>query len=530
MTRVKTKGRESPTVEAQQPRMITAGVQDLVQEFDDFLVIPSQEQWNNKSITVRNKYDVYLSMVDFDSELSSALVRISAVVTKAYDQPAITSDGNQELLTDVKEILGELSFDQILPNIVHDVSRDGDLVQASRKRYKRNSTTLKNLDDVYPLPINILTAVDDGVKIGMNSEYVIREPTKYILNEQIGIPGLTNTVEYPADTVWHISLNNRGNWSKDRLGRNTFGVWGTSPFESLKNMVRWKYQSIRDDIAWRHENVPRTDHALELGAVLDINLYSGTVDERIMLALAAAQSILVNYRTGLTNSTATDTTIDVTQGYVHDTNTVVKQIGGNNTYADCLDIVKKVDMSIATRLGVPLSALGYESNSSYAIGKVTVTFMNTFGLQLLSAIQIGTFDFVKRVLSARGKTYPKSDWNELFLNYNVTDFAELKELIEAWTTAYKHGLVRLGEGRAGIGQSPIDETDDETDPNNQFHPNLFQQSPFADKNGLSLEDAQKKGDEGGDPALYASLNNTMPIEQKVAILSQRIRDLEDAVN
>jgi len=528
MSRIKHK-KVTAVEKPRNPVTITAGVQDLVQEFDDFLAIPSQERSYNVSTNVRNKYDVYLSMLDFDSEISSALVRISAVVTKAYDKPAITSKGNPDLLEQVKEVLGELSFDQILPNIVHDVSRDGDLVQAPTKLYKRKSTILKNVENVYPLPINILTAIDNGVKTGMIGNYVIRTPTKYILNEQRGIPGVTDTTEYPADIVWHISLNNRGNWSKDRLGRNTFGIWGTSPLESLKNMVRWKYQSIRDDIAWRHENVPRIDHALELGAVLDLNLYSGTDDERIDAAWAAANKILLNYRLGLTNaSNDTDTTIDVTQGYVHDTGTVIKQLGGNNTYADCLDIVKKVDMSIATRLGVPLSALGYESNSSYAIGKVTVTFMNTFGLQLLSAIQIGTFDFVKRILEARGSKYPKSDWNEIFLNYNVTDFAELKELIEAWTTAYKHGLVRLGEGRAGIGESPIDESDDVNDPNNQFHPNLFQQSPFAQKDGLTLEDAQKKGDEGGDPALYASLNNPMPIEQKVAILSQRIRDLEDA--
>ena len=516
------------------PVHVAARVQDLVQEFDDFLVIPAQERWTNKSVTVRNKYDVYNSMEEFDSEISSSLVRISAVVTKAYDQPAITAKGNPDLLKDVKEILGELSFDQILPNIVHDVSKDGDIVQVPATLYKRASTSLKNLDDVYPLPINILTAVDDGVGAGTISGYVIRRPTKYILNENRSSQGSTNTQEYPASVVWHISLNNRGNWSKDILGRDTFGVWGTSPLDSLKNMVRWKYQSIRDDIAWRHENVPRIDHSLELGAVLDINLYPGTVEERIDLALAAAQKILINYRAGLSNANASDTTVDVTQGYVHDNNTEVKQIGGNNTYADCLDIVKKVDMSIATRLGVPLSALGYESNSSYAIGKVTVTFMNTFGLQLLSAIQIGTFDFVKRILAARGIVYPKSDWNEIFLNYNVTDFAELKELIEAWTTAYKHGLVRLGEGRAGIGQSPIDDSDDDTDPNNQFHPNLFQNSPFTDNNGngdgLSLEDAQKIGDEGGDPALYASVNKPMPIEQKIAIMSQQLRDMEERLD
>jgi hypothetical protein len=161
--------------------------------------------------------------------------------------------------------------------------------------------------------------------------------------------------------------------------------------------------------------------------------------------------------------------------------------------------------------------------------------MNTFGLQLLSAIQIGTFDFVKRILAARGKTYTKKEWNALYLNYNVTDFAELKEIIEAWTTAYKHGVSRLGESREGIGLSPISPDDDPTDENNRFHPNLFQASPFTkdgeqvDENGLTLEEAQKKGDEGGDPALYAS-EPAMPIEQKVCILEQRVRELEDAKN
>ena len=295
-------------------------------------------------------------------------------------------------------------------------------------------------------------------------------------------------------------------------------------------MVRWKYQSIRDDIAWRHENVPRMDHSIPLDAILDINQYSGELEERISSAQTLAQSILLDYRDGLSNISADDTTIDVTQGFVHDANTVVKQIGGNNTYADCMPIVKKVDMSIATRLGIPLSALGYESNSSYAIGKVTVTFMNTFGLQLLSAIQLGTFDFIKRVLESRGKVYPRAAWNEIYLNYNVTDFAELKEIIEAWTTAYKHGVSRLGESREGIGLSPISADDDPKDENNKYHPNLFQASPFIDKNGkemdergLKKEDAQKMGDEGGNPALYAS----MPIEQQVALLEQRIRELEE---
>jgi len=513
---------------AKKPILVTAGVKDLVREFDDFLTVPSREVSRNIKSEIRNKYDVYRQMTIFDSEISSSLTRISAVVAKAYDRPAIKKNGNEQLLQDVDDVLGEIDFEQILPNIVHDLSRDGDVIQVPAKLFKRANTTLKKIDEVYPIPVNILTIIDDKITKGMSSDYVIRDSTRYFLNENYRMPGTTEQMEYSGDIVWHISLNKRGNWSKDIMNRNTFGVWGTSPLESLKNMVRWKYQSIRDDIAWRHENVPRMDHSIPLDAVLDINQYSGTMAERITSAQDAANDILTQYRNSLINTNKNDTTIDVTQGYVHDVNTEIKQIGGNNTYADCLSIVKKVDMSIATRLGIPLSALGYESNSSYAIGKVTVTFMNTFGLQLLSAIQIGTLDFVKRILESRGKTYTKSEWNKVYFNYNITDFSELKEIIEAWTTAYKHGVARLGESRSGIGLDPISPDDDRTDENNRYYPNLFQGSTTTEDGSKTLEEAQKEGDEGGDPALYAK-EIQMPIEQKVAILAATVRDLENEI-
>jgi hypothetical protein len=314
--------------------------------------------------------------------------------------------------------------------------------------------------------------------------------------------GTTNMAEYKGEHVCHISLNYRGNWVTDIYNRNTFGIWGTSPLESLIDMVRWKYQSIRDDVAWRHANVPRIDHSLDLGSVLDLNEYSGSVDERINAAQNAAQNIVSTYKSNLENSDDSDNEMDVDQGFIHDNNTKVQQIGGNNTYADCLNIVKKVDMSIATRLGIPLSALGYESNSSYAIGKVTVTFMNTFGLQLLASIQDGIFDFIKRVLAARGTTYSDEDWNKIYLNYNVTDFAELAELIDAWTTAFKHGLCVRKEGREHIGLNPLG--DEELD--NQFYPNLMSmindgQSPKDIKTD-DAEEKLKQLDEGGDPAFY----------------------------
>jgi hypothetical protein len=534
------------TENPQVPMRVTAGVQNLVHDFDVFLDIPQKKQLSyNRSSTNKTKYDVFRDIVNMDNEVSSALVRISGVVVKAYDKPAVVDGGNTELLKDAIGVLGEMQFSRNLGSIVTDLSRDGDVIQVPANVYKYSKKTLKELKDgMVPLPINLTTILEDGMVPGSSdTSRVIRKKDWYYVNEgQTSVPNGQNYIEkHPGDIVWHISLSNRTNWSVDVKGRTCFGIYGISPMESLRNMIRWKYQSIRDDIAWRHANVPRTDHALDLDAIMDLNNYSGTMTERYEAAVALAQNVLNDYMAGLTNtSNGVTEAIDVDQGYVHDARTVVKQVGGNNTYADCMPIVKKVDMSIATRLGVPLSALGYESNSSYAIGKVTVTFMNTFGYQLLACIQEGTFDYIKRVLEARGKKYSQEDWDGLYLNYNIADFEELNDVVNAWTMAYKHGVAKLGEARDGIGLSPIKQEDDLSDINNQFHPNLFSSSPWiqedippqyrnqqTDENGNPL-DTEPSGNEGGDPGFYASIPASAKLEAKLDALTRMIEEMQDA--
>lgn len=529
------------------PVPVTAGVRNLVYDMDSFLNIPVKKQVNLRtagSASTKTKYDIFRDIVNMDNEVSSALVRISGVVVKAYDKPAVEEGGNTDLLSDAMDVLGQMQFSRNLGSMVMDLSRDGDVVQVPENTYKRSKKTLKELNGMVPLPMNLVTVLEEGMTPGTSdTSRVIRKPDWYYLNE--GIPKVGNgnnfVEKHAKDVVWHVSLQNRTNWSVDIKGRTTFGIYGISPMESLKNMIRWKYQSIRDDIAWRHANVPRTDHSLDLDAVLDINNYSGSFEERVAAATAMGQQILSDYQTGLLNSsTGVSEAMDVDQGYVHDNRTEVKQVGGNNTYADCMPIVKKVDMSIATRLGVPLSALGYESNSSYAIGKVTVTFMNTFGYQLLASIEEGTFEYVKRVLEARGITYDREDWDGLYLNYNIADFEELNDVVNAWTMAYKHGVAKLGEARDGIGLSPIKQTDDLADINNQFHPNLFSSSPWiqedippqyrnqqTDENG-NPSNTEPSGNEGGDPRFYAKVPQMARLESKLDAMARILEEIQDA--
>ena len=526
---------------------VTAGVRNLVNDLDVFLDIPVKKQINLRTAgsgSSKTKYDVFRDIVNMDNEVSSALVRISGVVVKAYDKPAVVDGGNTELLKDATDVLGQMQFSRNLGSTIIDLSRDGDVIQVPENTYSRPKKTLKELTGMVPLPMNLVTILEKDMTPGsIDSSKVVRRPDMYYVNE--GIPpvnGGANYVEkHPGDIVWHISLQNRTNWAMDIKGRTTFGIYGVSPMESLRNMIRWKYQSIRDDIAWRHANVPRTDHSLDLDAVMDINNYTGSFEERVKAATTMGQQILQDYQNSLLNSSRGVTeAMDVDQGYVHDNRTEVKQVGGNNTYADCMPIVKKVDMSIATRLGVPLSALGYESNSSYAIGKVTVTFMNTFGYQLLASIEEGTFDYVKRVLEARGITYDREDWDGLYLNYNIADFEELNDVVNAWTMAYKHGVAKLGEARDGMGLSPIKRDEDLSDINNQFHPNLFSSSPWiqedtpaqyrreqTDENGNPL-DTEPSGNEGGDPGFYASIPRMARLETKLDAMARMLEELQDA--
>lgn len=483
----------------------------LVHTIDNFLRITPRE--SNTNTWKKNKYDTYREMIEFDPEVAAGVSRIASVVKKAYDAPQLLEEGNEKLLKDIETVLAEMNFREELPYITQDLIRDGDVIAIPKLAGQEEvvEDPLKTLKGgMESLPINIITITDeDTPKNSSDSRYVIRKREFYNINEETTSRGhYKKSKEIDGRFVWHISLNSRGTWVKDILGRNTFGVWSISPLESLKTMVRWKFQSIRDDIAWRHANVPRFDHSLDLSAVLDLNDYTGSIEERITAAQNAADLILNDYKDSLTVDDSgsvypgqdDDMTMDVEQGFIHDKGTEVAQVGGHNTYAQCLDIVKRTDQSIATRLGIPMSALGYEEGSTYAIGKVTASFMNTYGLFILAAVQNDTLDFVRRVLESRKKIYTDGEWDKVYFNFKSIDFEELTAKVDAWTKAYKEGLVTLGEGRDGIGKSPlIQEELDEDHLNGQFHPQLT-----VSPNTLTMDtktQAQLVGAEGNNTEL-----------------------------
>lgn len=465
-----------------EPIHVTAGVTNLVNIFDNFLALGNDSDEFKRP--PRNKYELYDRVARFDNEISSGLTRLSGVVEKSFEGPTLLEGGNTSLLNDVKDVLGEMGFVDMLGEHVTSIIRDGDVINVPVTTYKTPKVALKKLDGLEPVPMRVITISDTAglpkkqtVAVDGSFEHIIRKPKTVLFNETAA----KFADSYAYDEVFHTSLGRRGNWANDIMKRPTFGIYGESPLASLTPMINWKYQSIRDDAAWRRANVPRVDHSVPLGAVLDINQYTGTIQERVNQARELGAEILADYQASLTvdesdnrfGSADPTSMMDVTQGYIHDGETKVAQVGGHNTYADCLPIVKKVDQSIAAKLGVPMSALGYEEGSTYAIGKITVLFMNTFGLYLLRSIQRDTFDFVKRVLAARGKKYTPVEWSKLYLDYNVSDFEELLQTVDAWTKAYEKGLCTLGEGRDGIGLAPNDALDldklSDTSQNNTFN-------------------------------------------------------------
>ncbi|MCK5013773.1 MAG: hypothetical protein KAS66_08125 [Candidatus Omnitrophica bacterium] len=485
---------------------IIGGTMRLVQTYDNFLRITPPESTRQGNFK-KNKYDVYREMMNFDNEVSGGLMRIAAVVEKAFDGVGMEPDGNSKLLDLVIGILDEMRFSKILGSLVVSLGRDGDVIhipvglpEGDGKNFLK-----KEIRGMSPLPTNILTIIDSGTpKGGMDAGYVITQRETYILNEQdiANWGGNNKDHRYNGKNIWHMSIGARDNWTLDIKSRNTYGLWGTSPLHSLISSVRWKAQSIRDDISWRHANVPRFDHAIPLGSVLDLNEYTGTVEERITKAQDAANALLDDYKASMVSDTGdsqyasqdAETVMDVNQGFIHDSETNVSQVGGHHTYADCLPIVKKVDGSIASKLGLPISAFGYEEGSSYAIGKVTAGFMNTFGLHLLNAIQDGTFEYVKKVIEQRSNgKFTEAEWNKIYLKYTVTDFEELKTRVNAWNAAYKGGLAKLGEARNGINLPPIDPDEDEDDINNQFHPGLVPAS-----NQITVNNQPGNNDESED--------------------------------
>jgi len=282
-------------------------------------------------------------------------------------------------------------------------------------------------------------------------------------------------VRLPAEEVLHFSMMSQGNYQRDIFGRDTYGIWGISPFESLLFVLKLKLALNLDFLRWSRTGMPRWDASLDLSEVMNLMNYQGSNNDRLKQARDAANEIFEEFKKKLyyTDSDITSPTygqevpIETDHMWIHGNNVVIDQKGGLPAEPKYLEVVKKCDMSICSALGVPLSLFGYESGSTYAIGYITREFMTSIGGGLLKCIESTIEDFLRAEMKARGMDYTEADFDNLLLKYKVNDTETLKAELEVKKLqitlagdAYDKGLLTKNEARAILGMPPVDDGDE----------------------------------------------------------------------
>ncbi len=228
-----------------------------------------------------------------------------------------------------------------------DLWKYGDLVDLIRIDGQRG------VYELTPLPMSLVTAVDNRNQINKAlsfNETVIMKPKWYLVDEQENRQDFPDAI-YKKERILHISFNPRGNWIRDNLRRMTFGVWSTSPINSLIGILQWKKQLIRNDMLWRNRNVPRELHRLDL-TQFDPKNFTGTYEEKIASAKTAAENALNDYNSNNQNREAD-------QGIVTGMGVDISYLEPKTAnYASPMPIIDQINQTIGGPTGIPSALAG----------------------------------------------------------------------------------------------------------------------------------------------------------------------------
>ena len=435
-----------------------------------------------------NKYNMYHQMMVIDPEIRAAIKMISYIVSNSYLGPGYKSimdvaresayiPESEDSLKIFQNFLSEIQFRRWLPIIVRGLIRDGNVYLRVHRDQNGKIISLELL------PASVVTVIDKNWFI--KKDGVIRGRDYYIVNEdminltiidpdkQPDISAIDERI-IPASDVLHFGLDWEDSMQKDIRGRNTLGVYGNSPLESLIFVVKMKLALMLDYMLYSRTGLPRWDFTIDLTNVMNLQNYIGDYYSRLREARSLAQEIFREFESQLyyidtdpgspTYGELLPTEAD--HMFIHGSDVSVEQKGGIPASSQFLEVIKKCDMCICSVLGVPLSMFGYESGSTYAVSYITKSFMLSLGAGMLKEIELTLKDFMLSELQRRGIQISLTDLDHMELKFVVDDSDVVKQRIDLEKAqmaiaiqSFVNGILTLNEARKRLGYDPVENGD-----------------------------------------------------------------------
>lgn len=406
---------------------VFAGLSDVLNNTDDL----------TKSARSRSTYDqydqtfdLYDSMVKLDPELNGAVRAVSLTANNYridYDNAK-----NQRIRNAIKELVHTLDFDDILINAIRSLMVYGNDVN------KIVGKVGVGITGVQSLPVKQVTIMDSRVDIRdltstgytghITEDNPVMKAEHYLFREN-----KVDTQVFPKDEIWHIRIDYRSNWFRDRLGRHTYGIWGASRFSALKQPIRAKYNTMNNRIALE-DSLTKQYVTIDMKAVEHI---SDPAEQRERL-----KSIMNDVAKML--ETLEGDQIPILPNYVE-----INHVDLRNTIPDSSMLLDSVNADIAAVLHVPRAAAGQERGSTFAATYTASTWAVGAISRLQSVLSEGVHKLFKMHLQLVGIPVSHSDIPQLIFE-PIDEETPLNTMRRA-TIGYDSGVLSLEQSLDMLG-------------------------------------------------------------------------------
>ena len=467
------------------------------------LPVSIQEMIGNKikgfliwQVTPQNRYAFYRVLEKVDPEVLIARNYLALTIQKSYLGPRMDLTDKSyketpEFLSRVNLLLAQMRFATRLQPLVKEMIRAGDGYLRIKKLELENNADPDLEQQVQGEIIDSEILAADAITI--LSKAAAKDPDKtdqtimaadlYVVNERdkheeggmkIGtIPADEKNppeIVLPDTDVFHLSWDHEGNQTIDTRGRDTYGIYGRSVYESIELFVKIKLALLRDYVIWFRSGMPRLDVGMEVGDLMDLNRYTGSEEEKIKKALKMVNKVFENFTDSMyyrDNNPDSPTyrkrlPVETDSVFVHTKEAAVQQVGGSTPDAEVINMIEECNRAIAAALGVPMALFGYESAALFGSGRINSKFLSGYGGGLLRSIETETKEFLRKQFIIRKWNSTDSDWENLYFEYDRDDTDEalavqnvetgkanqVSILATAAMTLYNNQIVTLNEARA----------------------------------------------------------------------------------
>ena len=295
------------------------------------------------------------------------------------------------------------------------------------------------------LPLNAMTIINDKNDIG-KGDTTITNKNFYIFDEE----NSRDQFMYAPEDIIHVSYNSRGQWKKDLKGRSTYGLYSIAPIAVLAKLVKWKNETISNDIKWRKKMLPKEHWTLDTSE-LGPSGFEGTKTEKINKANQATKDILNQFKSVI-DTPEPDQSIITTMSA---TSKVLEASAGN--YSSPNETLKQINSFMGTPVGINEAFLGGEITTGTGIFSSA-----TFGTMRVDVIcEKIALELIKPIKKHLMLTLPgakEEDIDRLVIRTNSALNQVELESSKIVTNLAQTGLFSVAELRQLMGYSPTTQT------------------------------------------------------------------------